>query len=252
MIKRISFFVFAFALINSFDITYAFSKKISKNYHHDNSVIVPKTPNQSEYCDLLENEEISVVVGIGPAGCGKTLLACNEAIQQLVNKNVQKIVITRPVISVDDEQIGFLPGSMSQKMDPWTRPIFDVFNEVFSKQQMLSLFDNNMVEIVPLAYMRGRTFKNTFIIADEMQNSSPNQMLMLLTRIGEKSRIAITGDLRQSDRSSTNGLSDLINKIKKSAWMQTDTSSKIKYVEMDSSDIQRSEVLKQIIELYEN
>jgi len=217
-----------------------------------NGKIIPKTINQIEYSDLLANDEISVVVGIGPAGCGKTLLACNEAIQQLINKRVQKIVITRPVISVDDEQIGFLPGSMSQKMDPWTRPIFDVFHEVFSKQQMLTLLDNNMVEIVPLAYMRGRTFKNTFIIADEMQNSSPNQMLMLLTRIGEQSKIAITGDLKQSDRSGANGLVDLINKIKKSVWMQTDNSSMIKYVEMDSSDIQRSEVLKQIIDLYEN
>jgi len=215
------------------------------------SNIVPKTQNQIEYNNLLANDEISVVVGIGPAGCGKTLLACNEAIHQLTNKNYDKIVITRPVISVDDEQIGFLPGSMSEKMSPWTRPIFDIFYEVFSKQQVQSLLDNNMVEIVPLAYMRGRTFKNTFIIADEMQNSSPNQMLMLLTRIGEKSKIAITGDLKQSDRSLSNGLSDLVNKLKKSVWMDTEF-SKIKYIEMDSSDIQRSEVLKQIIQLYEN
>jgi len=227
-------------------ITSVFAKKIQTRVV--SSTIVPKTPNQIEYNNLLANDQVSVVVGIGPAGCGKTLLACNEAIQQLINKNVEKIVITRPVISVDDEQIGFLPGSMSEKMDPWTRPIFDIFHEVFSKQQVQTLLDNNIVEIVPLAYMRGRTFKQTFIIADEMQNSSPNQMLMLLTRIGENSKIAITGDLKQSDRSSINGLSDLVDKIKKT-FMDL---SLIKYVEMDSTDIQRSEVLKQIIELYEN
>jgi phosphate starvation-inducible PhoH-like protein len=234
-------------------VLFSFFVQINAKKIHtvSSSSIVPKTTNQIVYNNLLANEEISVVVGIGPAGCGKTLLACNQAIQQLVNKNVEKIVITRPVISVDDEQIGFLPGSMSEKMGPWTRPIFDIFHEVFSKQQVQTLLDNNMVEIVPLAYMRGRTFKNTFIIADEMQNSSPNQMLMLLTRIGDKSKIAITGDLKQSDRSFSNGLSDLVNKLKKSVWMDTDY-SKIKYIEMDSSDIQRSEVLKQIIELYEN
>lgn len=228
--------------------TNAFTKKSNMKPQH----IFPKTLNQIEYNDLLVDESVSVVVGVGPAGCGKTLLACNEAIRQLEHRMVQKIVITRPVISVDDEQLGFLPGSMNDKMNPWTRPIFDIFYSVFSKQQVKALLENDIVEIVPLAYMRGRTFKNTFIIADEMQNSSPNQMLMLLTRIGEESKLAITGDLRQSDRSTKNGLSDLIYRIKNAKWLENAESSKIKYIEMDASDIQRSDVLKQIIELYEN
>jgi len=240
--------LFLLLLSRQFSTSCAFSKKI--NIRQPN--IFPKTANQIEYNDLLVNQKVSVVVGIGPAGCGKTLLACNEAIRQLEERRVDKIVITRPVISVDDEQLGFLPGSMNEKMDPWTRPIFDIFYTIFSKQQVKVLMENDIVEIVPLAYMRGRTFKNTFIIADEMQNSSPNQMLMLLTRIGEESKLAITGDLRQSDRSTTNGLSDLIYRIKNAEWLQTMESSRITYIEMDSSDIQRSEVLKQIIELYEN
>jgi len=220
-------------------------KKITASTKNTN--IVPKTFNQQIYCDLLANSAVSVVIGTGPAGSGKTFLACKEAVHQLMDKHIDKIVITRPVVSVDDEQLGFLPGSMNQKMDPWTRPIFDVLSETFSKQHVDIMLENDIIEIAPLAYMRGRTFKRTFIIADEMQNSSPNQMLMLLTRLGEESKLVITGDIRQSDRPGFNGLADLIDKLKGS----TTVSAKIKYVEMNAADIQRSEVLKEIIQLYE-
>ena len=227
---------------------YAFPKKsVTKQGY-----IYPKTPNQIEYNNLLTDTKNSVVVAVGPAGCGKTLLACNEAIRQLENGMVEKIVITRPVISVDDEQIGFLPGSMNEKMDPWTRPIFDIFHAIYSKQQVKLWMKNDVLEIAPLAYMRGRTFKNTFIIADEMQNSSPSQMLMLLTRIGEETKLTITGDIKQSDRSTENGLSDLIDRIKTAEWLEDAETSKITFIELDSDDIQRSEVLKQVIELYED
>jgi len=210
------------------------------------SHIVPKTNNQFQYNQLLSNDHLAIVVGTGPAGCGKTLFACNEAIRRLKSGSIEKIVITRPIISVDDEQLGFLPGSMNQKMDPWTRPIFDIFTEYFNKQQMKTMVDNNIIEIVPLAYMRGRTFKNSFIIADEMQNSSPNQMLMLLTRIGEDSKLAITGDLKQTDRPGNNGLGDFLEKLKKSVKMQ----KHVAFIEMKSEDIQRNEILAEIIELY--
>ena len=212
------------------------------------SHIIPKTKNQMEYNHMLSNYEKKIVIGTGPAGCGKTLLACNEAIKQLKTNNVSKIVITRPTVSVDDEQIGFLPGTMNEKMDPWTRPIFDIFYEFFNKQQVKTMLDDDIVEIVPLAYMRGRTFKNSFIIADEMQNSSPNQMLMLLTRIGENTKLVITGDLDQTDRNDINGLADFLNKIKHCCNL----SKYISYIEMSLEDIQRSEVLKSIIDLYKN
>jgi phosphate starvation-inducible PhoH-like protein len=246
--KLFSSLKIAFVLVKTFyTMSYAFPKKLVKQPY-----IYPKTPNQIEYNNLLTDEKNSVVVAVGPAGCGKTLLACNEAIRQLENGIVEKIVITRPVISVDDEQIGFLPGSMNEKMDPWTRPIFDIFHAIYSKQQVKLWMKNDVLEIAPLAYMRGRTFKNTFIIADEMQNSSPSQMLMLLTRIGEETKLTITGDINQSDRSTENGLSDLIHRIEGAEWLEDVEKSKIRFIELDSEDIQRSEVLKQVIELYEN
>jgi len=206
----------------------------------------PRTENQQKYIDYLINPNISIVLGLGPAGTGKTLFACNTAISSLKNKLIDKIIITRPMISVDDEQMGFLPGNIAQKMDPWTRPIFDIFGESYSKTQIDNMVYNGIIEISPLAYMRGRTFKNSFIIADEMQNSSPNQMLMLLTRVGENSKLVITGDLKQSDRSDLNGLLDFTNKLK-----TKDENNLIKYIEMENSDIQRSDVVSQILNIYD-
>jgi phosphate starvation-inducible PhoH-like protein len=168
--------------------------------------------NQKKYVKNLQNENIKILFAIGPAGTGKTYLACNEAISQLKNNVINKIILTRPVVPVE-EDIGFLPGTMNKKMDPWTRPILDIFEEKYSKADIESMMKQNIIEISPLGYMRGRTFKNAFIIADEMQNSSPNQMLMLTTRIGENSKMVITGDLQQSDKTTTSGLQDFVNKF---------------------------------------
>ena len=132
-------------------------------------------------------------------------------------------------------------------MDPWTRPIFDIFEEYYTKAQVNNMILTGQIEISPLGYMRGRTFKNAFIIADEMQNSSPNQMYMLLTRIGENSRMAITGDLDQSDKLENNGLKDLIRKLK-----TTENIKNIMLVELNNSDIQRSELVNQVVRLYAN
>ena len=176
--------------------------------------IQPKTSNQELYLSYLRNQDIKILCSIGPAGTGKTFLACQEAINLLKFNLIDKIILTRPVVPVE-EDIGFLPGNLIKKMDPWTRPIFDVFEEKFSKQEIDNLVKNNIIEISPLAYMRGRTFKNAFIIADEMQNSSPNQMLMLTTRIGENSKMIITGDLKQTDKPTKSGLTDFTNKFYK-------------------------------------
>jgi phosphate starvation-inducible PhoH-like protein len=172
----------------------------------------PKTPHQRAYCRSLSDPDASIILGVGPAGTGKTLFACITAIQMLRRGEIQKIVLTRPVVAVE-EDLGFLPGNMVMKMDPWTRPIFDIFLEFYAQKDVDAMVQGGTIEISPLAYMRGRTFKRAFIIADEMQNSSPNQMLMLITRIGDGSKMVITGDLKQSDRSADNGLQDLLRKL---------------------------------------
>jgi phosphate starvation-inducible PhoH-like protein len=206
----------------------------------------PTTINQKLYVKALNNKNDSITVVVGPAGTGKTLLACNSAIQYFKEGKIDKIIITRPVVSVE-EDIGFLPGSMVKKMDPWTRPIFDIFEEYYSKTQVTNMVMNGQIEISPLGFMRGRTFKNAFIIADEMQNSSPNQMYMLLTRIGINSRMVVTGDLEQSDKLEHNGLKDWISRYKSSMDFQKNN---IMLVELDKTDIQRSELVTQIISLY--
>jgi phosphate starvation-inducible PhoH-like protein len=206
---------------------------------------VPKTGNQEMYVKYLEDERAKIVLGVGPAGSGKTLFACAAAISALRSGMIQKIVMTRPVVPVE-EDIGFLPGSMLNKMDPWTRPIFDILGEFYSQKDIDSMLHSGTIDIVPLAYMRGRTFKRSFIIADEMQNSSPNQMLMIATRIGDESKMVITGDLKQSDRGSNNGLADLLGRLKKSGGAD----ESIRFVELESADVQRSPIVRRILDIY--
>jgi phosphate starvation-inducible PhoH-like protein len=158
--------------------------------------------------------------------------------------------VTRPVVTVEEE-IGFLPGNLVKKMDPWTRPIFDLFLEFFSKSELDNYIHNNIIEISPLAFMRGRTFKNSIIIADEMQNSSPNQMKMLTTRIGINSKMVITGDLNQTDISHTNGLKDFLNRILDYKNGTDVALENIKIVEFEKQDIERSELVKKIIDIYD-
>lgn len=221
----------------------------------------PRSENQIKYVDYLIDPNITIVGGFGPAGTGKTLFACHAAIGALKGGLVDKIVITRPLIAVDEEELGFLPGSIANKMDPWTRPIFDILGEFYTANQVQTMVKNGVIEISPLAYMRGRTFKKAFIIADEMQNSSPNQMLMMLTRIGEASKLVITGDLKQSDRSGVNGLVDFIGKLSAdqnrcaastSAATSASTSAAalIKFVELENVDIQRSAVVARVLDIY--
>lgn len=209
-----------------------------------NKIYNPKTENQQKYMELLNNDDEFVVTAIGPAGTGKTFLACLSAINKLKENKINKIIITRPVISVEEE-IGFLPGNIEKKMEPWTRPIFDVFFEFYDKSEINNMLSNGKIEISPLGFMRGRTFRDSFIIADEMQNSTPNQMLMLLTRFGKNSKGVINGDLYQSDRIKNNGLLDLHNKLVHS------TQNKLfGLVEFDNNDVQRSKIVKNVLELY--
>jgi phosphate starvation-inducible PhoH-like protein len=234
-------------------------RKSKKNEFSDNlipkpliSSYFPKTQNQINYVKCLNEETSKIIVATGPAGTGKTLFACLKAIDLLNKHEISKVIITRPVVTVEEE-LGFLPGNIVSKMDPWTRPIFDLFLEYYSKKELDNMVNENKIEISPLAFMRGRTFKSAFIIADEMQNSSPNQMKMLTTRIGTNSKMVITGDMQQSDLTTNNGLSELIQKIKtyNNEHASSSIEKMIHLITLDGGDIERSEVVKKIIEIYD-
>lgn len=215
----------------------------------------PRTDNQHHYVNVLEDDFCPLVFGLGPAGTGKTLFACEVGIRAFKAKQFDKIVITRPLVSVEHESVGFLPGNMKDKMDPWTRPIIDVLNELLTKEDVQNMIRSGVIEISPLAYMRGRTFKNAWIIADEMQNSSPIQMKMLTTRIGDGSKMVINGDLQQSDFGSYNGLDDIMKRVLNFNNNHDDVSNDkydhIRIVEMQNSDIQRSPIVAKLMQIYD-
>lgn len=214
------------------------TKQMSANLY------TPKSDNQIKYVEYLNDNSNKIIISIGPAGTGKTLFSCQKAINQLKNEEINRIIITRPLVTVEEE-LGFLPGNIVSKMDPWTKPIFDIFMEYYSKQDINLMVKNGIIEICPLAFMRGRTFKNSFVLADEMQNSSPSQMKMLLTRIGSNSRLVITGDLNQTDIKGDNGLNDFVTKT-----MAFNNTNLIKIIQFENIDIERSEIVQKVIEIY--
>lgn len=216
---------------------------------NNKKVVVPMSANQKHYEEVLHNFNAKIVIGTGPAGTGKTLFPCLESIDMLLAGKINKIVITRPMVTVD-EDMGFLPGNLDDKMSPWTRPIFDIFLEYYSKKDLDKMLLENTIEISPLAYMRGRTFKDACIIADEMQNSSPGQMEMLTTRIGKGSRLFITGDLNQSDRGTFNGLKDVVSRISAYYKNYPNVNRMVELVLLDANDVQRSKIVKHMIDVY--
>lgn len=207
-------------------------------------MINPRNLVQIRYKALLDNRLIPVVVSTGPAGTGKSLLACNSAALALKLGHVNRIVLTRPAVSVD-EQHGFLPGTLEAKMEPWVRPLTDALGRHFPQSRIRALMYDGQIEICPLAYMRGRTFDQSWIIADEMQNSTPSQMQMVLTRIGDGSKMVITGDPKQHDRGfEQNGLADLIGRMA--------PSEQIQHVTFTEADVERHPVIKEILGWYVN
>lgn len=208
--------------------------------------LLPKTLNQEAYINLLTNPDKLIIFATGPAGTGKTMLATLAAIQALKQGKIQKIILTRPAVGVDDEKHGFLPGDLNAKMEPWTRPLFDIFAEYYDQKDIAKMLDEQIIEISPLAFMRGRTFKQAWIIADEMQNATPGQMKMLLTRLGEGSKMVVTGDTRQADRKDPdNGLLDFKNLVS-----QYSQASYTAGVEMTGKDIQRHPAVVEILKIY--
>tara|TARA_B100000927_G_C16465306_1_gene469451 strand:- start:361 stop:1266 length:906 start_codon:yes stop_codon:yes gene_type:complete len=204
----------------------------------------PKNSSQEEYVRKLKMKQRKIIVATGPAGTGKTLFATEFGIKNFFMNNVEKIIFTRPSVSVD-EDLGYLPGTLEEKMAPWVRPIYDILYRFIHPKEVTQLLEDKTIEIAPLGYMRGRTFKNAWIIADEMQNSTVAQMKMLLTRLGENSRLVITGDLDQHDRKEgINGLEDFLDKFKGKR------SSSITSIEFQRDDIQREEVVKEVLDIY--
>lgn len=219
-----------------------------------NLVNISLTKNQQKYVNYLKTKPGSLIIATGPAGSGKTMLACKEALNGLRDHSYDKIILTRPTVSVEDEQLGYLPGELDSKMKPWIDPIFDQMIKHSSKSLVGQYKKEGLLEIIPLAYIRGRTFDDSFIIADEMQNATIHQMKTLLTRIGLNTTMVITGDLDQSDTdlisSSENGLENLCNMLHTNEIKEIE--EYIYKVELTNEDVMRSEIVKQILKLYSN
>lgn len=205
-------------------------------------IIRPKTLGQKKYVDAIKRS--SIVFGVGPAGTGKTYLAVALAVYALKNKEIDKIILTRPAVEAG-EKLGFLPGDMNEKVDPYLRPLFDALQEMMGQDAYLRHIERGSIEIAPLAYMRGRTLSNSFIILDEAQNTTKEQMKMFLTRMGENSRIVVTGDVTQIDlpKNVKSGMIDAIDVL--------DGVEGIEIVKLTAKDVVRHELVTRIIQAYE-
>ncbi len=205
-------------------------------------IIRPKTLGQKKYVDAIKRS--SIVFGVGPAGTGKTYLAVALAVYALKNKEIDKIILTRPAVEAG-EKLGFLPGDLNEKVDPYLRPLFDALQEMMGQESYLRHIERGSIEIAPLAYMRGRTLSNSFIILDEAQNTTREQMKMFLTRMGENSRIVVNGDVTQIDlpKNVRSGLCDAIEVL--------DGVEGIEIVKLSSKDVVRHELVTRIIQAYE-
>lgn len=217
-----------------------FEDEIIKNARGNS--IRAKTLGQQQYVHAIENKDL--VFGIGPAGTGKTYLAVVKAVQALKEGKVRRIILTRPAVEAG-ESLGFLPGDLKEKVDPYLRPLYDALHDILGKEHATRLVEREVIEIAPLAYMRGRTLEEAFIILDEAQNTTPEQMKMFLTRLGFGSKMIITGDVTQIDlpRGMTSGLSVAIKRLKHML--------EIAFIFFDRTDVVRHPLVQKIIDAYE-
>ncbi len=225
---------------------------LSMNIREDNQMdlfietkkrkIVPRTNNQNTYFKLLKSKNI--IFAIGPAGTGKTYIAVAKAVSALQEGKVNKIILSRPAVEAG-EKLGYLPGDLKEKVDPFLRPIYDALYSMMPYDQVEKKILNNTIEIAPIAFMRGRTLEDCFIILDEAQNTTKTQMKMFLTRLGKNSQMIIVGDITQIDLVSEkdSGLKDALKKLKKI--------SDIGFIELDEKDVVRHDLVKKIINAYE-
>lgn len=211
-------------------------------YTHTGRPLRPKTQAQKDYVDNIRNSDM--VFGIGPAGTGKTYLACAMAINAYKNKEVERIILTRPAVEAG-ERLGFLPGDMQEKVDPYLRPLYDALYDVLGIDAAGKLREKGVIEVVPLAYMRGRTLDNAFIILDEAQNTTREQMKMFLTRMGFNSKVIVTGDITQIDLpgGTVSGLKDALRILKGVEGIRFNTFTEV--------DVVRHELVKRIIRAYD-
>lgn len=208
----------------------------------ENRTILPRTKRQAEFIQLLQNKDL--VFGLGPAGTGKTYTAVAVGVSMLVSGSVDRLILSRPAIEAG-ERLGFLPGDLKEKIDPYLRPIFDALHDMLSPSTLEKLMASNIIEVAPLAFMRGRTLSDAFIILDEAQNTTEMQMKMLLTRLGENARMVITGDLSQIDlpHPQNSGLADAVHRLKKV--------EDIGFMKFGEEDVVRHRLVKHILKAYD-
>jgi phosphate starvation-inducible PhoH-like protein len=213
-----------------------------KQRNFGKKVLAPKTVNQRRYIEAIERNDL--VFGIGPAGTGKTYLAVAMAVSALVNKQVTRIILTRPAVEAG-ERLGFLPGTLQEKVDPYLRPLYDALYDMLESERVEKLLERNSIEVAPIAFMRGRTLNDSFIILDEAQNSTPEQMKMVLTRQGFNSKMVVNGDVTQIDLPSArrSGLIDAVEVLKGVEG--------ISFVQFDEKDVVRHTLVQRIVKAYE-
>jgi len=211
-------------------------------WRHRNLRVAPKTVNQKRYVDSIRRNTITF--GIGPAGTGKTFLAVAMAAAALSRREVNRIILTRPAVEAG-ERLGFLPGDMMAKVDPYLRPLFDALNDMLDPERVTTHLDRGVIEVAPLAFMRGRTINDSFVILDEAQNTSPEQMKMFLTRLGFGSKMVVTGDITQIDlpREQRSGLVVVAEIL--------DTLDDIEFIRFGGEDVVRHKLVQRIVEAYD-
>jgi len=216
-------------------------KEIIKTY--SGKPIYPKTINQKKYLDAIENN--TIILGIGPAGTGKTYLAVLSALKKLKDHKINKIILTRPAVEAG-EKLGFLPGDLKEKIDPYLRPLYDAMYEILGVKQSTEYIEKGIIEIAPLAYMRGRTLENAYVILDEAQNTTINQMKLFLTRLGFGSKMIVTGDITQSDLPA-----HVLSGLVKASHILKNVDD-IKIIFFDELDVVRHPLVQTIIKRFEN
>ena len=220
------------------------SKKIEKDkflIKTKNKKIYARSKNQEKFIDAINNNDL--VFGVGPAGTGKTYLAVAAAVQSLINNQISRIILSRPAVEAG-ERLGFLPGDLKEKIDPYLRPLYDALNDLMPKKILESNMDNGIIEIAPLAFMRGRTLENAFIILDEAQNTTNMQMKMFVTRLGRNSKMVILGDITQIDlpAGSSSGLKEILKLVPKDEGIDV--------VNFQNKDIVRHRLVDKIVKAY--